>query len=228
MGEMIGMIAHQWRQPISIISMGVNNILADIELGTLKDNTLQSGLKDILLQTNHLSQTIDDFRDFFKPDKEKRFVCVNETIEEALSIIQKSLENNEITLMKDFQAKDKLYIYDKELVQVLINIVKNAKEAIVDNRSEKRTIQITTTQERNQSIIEICDSGGGIDEGVLPKVFDPYFSTKDEQDGTGLGLYMSKTIIQKHLKGSISAYNGKNGGACFKIILPIEKINDLG
>lgn len=221
MGEMVGMIAHQWRQPISIISMGVNNILADIELNSFEIQTTKQDLKDILKQTEHLSSTIDDFRNFFKPDKETRVIDLNESVQECLNIIGKSLTNNDIKVILQLDAKQQITTYDRELLQVLINIVKNAKEAIVEQKSKERFVSIETLDSDDSVIISICDSGGGIAKEVMPKVFDPYFSTKDEQNGTGLGLYMSKTIVEKHLEGQITVENS-DVGACFKLKLPIS------
>ncbi|MGM0622884.1 MAG: ATP-binding protein, partial [Campylobacterota bacterium] len=221
MGEMVGMIAHQWRQPISVISMGVNNILADLELGDIESQETRQNLQDILKQTSHLSQTIDDFRNFFKPDKQKRYILVHDAIGEAMAIMGKSLENNGIEVQLRLHAQQEIKTYDRELLQVLINIIKNAKEAIALSGVKTGKISIESTDKDAHVVLQICDNGGGIDPEILDKVFDPYFSTKQQQNGTGLGLYMSKTIVNKHLGGEISAKNYK-GGACFELVLPIE------
>jgi len=218
MGEMISMIAHQWRQPLSIISMGANNIMADIELEITDEESLKEISSEIILQTNELSKTIDDFRDFFKPKKEKEHVSVHEIVDDALHIIEKSLENNDIQLLKEFRSIKKIKTYSRELMQVILNILKNSKEVLVDNNIINRTISIKTIDNKDSVIIEINDNGGGIPAWVIPKIFDPYFSTKDDKTGTGLGLYMCKTIVEKHLNGEIVASN-KDNGACFKIIV---------
>ena len=219
MGEMISMIAHQWRQPISVIAMGANNILADIELNTVDEKTLKYSAKDIIAKTQELSKTIDDFRNFFRPGKVAESMLPEDIFSEALSVIGKSLENNDIEIVTEFNNGKEIKTYSRELMQVLINIIKNAKEVLVEKRPQDRKIFIYIKDTKNEVKIDICDNAGGIKEDIKDKIFDPYFTTKDKKSGTGLGLYMSKTIVQKHLKGNIDAYN-KNGGACFEIRLP--------
>ena len=219
MGEMISMIAHQWRQPISVIAMGANNILADIELDILENETLKNGAKDILNQTQELSKTIDDFRNFFKPGKFVEEILPEDIFIEASSVIGKSLENNNIELITDFKNTKKISTYSRELMQVLINILKNSKEALIEKRDTKREIVVQTRDVDGYISIEICDNAGGIDDKILDKIFDPYFTTKSKTNGTGLGLYISKTIVEKHLNGSIEVYN-KDGDTCFKIKIP--------
>ena len=219
MGEMISMIAHQWRQPISVMAMGANNILANIELDTLDNETLQEEAKEIIDQTQELSKTIDDFRNFFMPQKKAEKVLIDDIINEVFSVVGKSLENNDIEVVKKLNNSKKIKTYSRELMQVIINLIKNAKEALVESNADQRKIVISTLSDSDMAIIKICDNGGGIKEDVIDKIFDPYFSTKEEKSGTGLGLYMSKTIIEKHLNGKLKAYNN-NVGACFEIIMP--------
>ncbi|MFA6137199.1 MAG: MASE3 domain-containing protein [Sulfurimonas sp.] len=219
MGEMISMIAHQWRQPISVISMSANNMLLDLELGNLNDDEVQQEANDILEQTRYLSNTIDDFRDFFKPSKELEEVSIDELLENSLKMMSKSLENSSIVYKTDITPTPKIKVYSRELVQVFINILKNAKEALVENRNEEeREIAISIKESENSIIINICNNGGRIEERILSKIFDPYFSTKDSKSGTGIGLYMSKMIIEKHINGVLSVTNTKDG-VCFCIEL---------
>ena len=228
MGEMISMIAHQWRQPISVIAMDANNVLVDIELDSLENDSLKVDITDILKQVKYLSKTIDDFRDFFKPAKIKDEVLISDIFIESFSVIAKSLENNNIEVENHFHTKIKVFIYSRELLQVIINILKNAKEALLENRENSRKI-INKVYEENQNIvITICDNAGGIDNSVIERIFDPYFTTKDEINGTGIGLYMSKTIIEKHFNGSLEAYNRVDDGVCFKIKFPIVTYNSSG
>ena len=222
MGEMISMIAHQWRQPISVISMDANNVLVDIELENVNNDSLKNDVSDIIKQTKYLSQTIDDFRDFFKPSKIKDEVLVSDVFTEAFSVISKSLENNNIEVVNNFQTQTKLFIFSRELLQVFLNILKNAKEALLENREESRAIVNKIFEDSDSIIISMCDNGGGVKEEILQKIFEPYFTTKDTKNGTGLGLYMSKTIIEKHLKGAIVAFN-QDEGVCFEIRLPKEE-----
>lgn len=220
MGEMIGMIAHQWRQPISIVSMIANNMLLDVELGEVNEQRCYTQANDIIEQTEYLSKTIDDFRNFFRPNKEKDIVCIEDVILETQKIIGSSLENSAVELIVKNGNKKQIKTYSRELLQVFINIIKNAKEALVENRSKDRKITISITDDEENVVTTFYDNGGGIDKDIKDKIFEPYFSTKVEQTGTGLGLYMSKIIIQKHLNGIISVENFKDG-ACFTISIPI-------
>jgi len=222
MGEMIGMIAHQWRQPITVIAMGANNMLVDIELEEVKEESFKEEAKNILKQTEYLSKTIDDFRNFFRPDKEKEEVNLEEVMTEAQKIIGKTLEHANITLSIKDKNGYKVKTYSRELLQVFINLLKNAKEALIGHRSTDRHIDVMISDDADNVITTVCDNGGGIDEAVIDKIFDPYFTTKDEKIGTGLGLYMSKTIVEKHLHGTIEVSNTKEG-ACFKIAIPLVK-----
>lgn len=219
MGEMISMIAHQWRQPISAIAMDANNILADIGLDMLDSESLNSVSKDIIRQTQELSKTIDDFKNFFRPGKTAEEISIEDVFNEAFSVVGKSLENNNIEVKKEFKTSNKITTYSRELMQVIINIVKNAKEALVANDIEDKEIDISVEEESNIFTIKICDNAGGVDKDIVHQIFNPYFTTKNEKQGTGLGLYMSKTIVEKHLKGKIEVTNIESG-ACFQITLP--------
>jgi len=224
MGEMLSMIAHQWRQPISVIAMGANNMIADIELDEINPEEFKSDAQDIIKQTQYLSKTIDDFRNFFRPNsKQMESIYLDEVIENALKLIGKSLENHDIRVKKDFtQQTYRLYTYPRELLQVFLNIFTNAKDAFDERAIEKRVITISVKEVDDTIILCLEDNAGGIDEAILSRIFEPYFSTKDVKNGTGLGLYMSKTIVEKHLQGVIKAYN-KNEGACFEIELPSKE-----
>ncbi len=219
MGEMISMIAHQWRQPISVIAMGANNIIADIELGDIQENRLRKYTTDILEKVKELSKTIDDFKNFFRPDKELSNVLITDVFDDVFSVVGESLRNAGIEVKTEYYNDRVFTTYSRELMQVLINILKNAKEAIGQSDKIQKRILIVTYEAKDAIGIKICDSGEGIDEEIINKIFDPYFSTKSQNVGTGLGLYMSKTIIEKHLNGIIVAYNIKSG-ACFEIELP--------
>ena len=218
MGEMIGMIAHQWRQPITVISMDANNMLVDIELDNFSNTEAKKYANSINKQTQHLSETIDDFRNFFKPDKIISEVNIRETIDSTLSIVKDSLKNNNIELTSSFETDKKVKAYPRELMQVFVNIINNSKDVLIQNKPDNASISISVYEDEKNINIKICDNGGGIDVDILSKVFDPYFSTKDEKQGTGLGLYMSKMIIENHLNGTIEVYNNDEG-ACFTIRL---------
>ena len=219
MGEMISMIAHQWRQPITVISMIANNLLADIEFDELETKEVGRSAQKVLKQTQHLSKTIDDFKNFFRPNKKVEKALVNDILEETFLIIGKSLENNDISVKKIYNATTQVDIFSRELLQVFINVLKNAKEALLENKIVDPLITVTTSETSDAINISICDNGIGIDPKILNKVFDPYFSTKNEKVGTGLGLYMSKTIVEKHIHGTIKAINNESG-VCFVISIP--------
>lgn len=221
MGEMIEMIAHQWRQPLSVIAMGVNNLTLDIDFNNLNEENSKKELEIILKQTEHLSKTIDDFRNFFRPDKEIEEVKLKDVINEAKKIIGKSLSNENISLSIQQDNNYVVKTYSRELLQVYINLLNNAKEALVDNKIKNRSINISVSQNVDYVVTTFTDNGGGIGTDIINKIFDPYFSTKNAKNGTGLGLYISKIIIEKHLNGKINLSN-TNNGACFKVSIPIQ------
>lgn len=221
MGEMISMIAHQWKQPLAILSMIANNLKADVELELLDTKTAQEYHQQLSNQIFYLSHTIDDFRNFFKPNNEKQFVQdLCQVIENALNLMGKSLENNQIRIIKEFDSIKNLLIYSNELVQVIINLLKNSKEAFGENHSQKNYIHIRIYRRENDAFIEIEDNAGGIRAGILEKIFDPYFTTKETCNGTGLGLYMSKSIIENHFNGTLSV-TCKGKTSLFTIKFPI-------
>ncbi|WP_373071158.1 PAS domain S-box protein [Sulfurimonas sp.] len=222
MGEMIGMIAHQWRQPIAAISMDANNMLLDIAIDEFDTEESEKYANSIIEQTQHLSKTIDDFRNFFKPDRDASIVNIKDIVKQTLSIVQDSIKNNNIELITLFETDKKVNAYPRELMQVFVNMITNAKDAILLNKKEDAWIAIHVYEDDKYVNIEVSDNGGGIYDEILPKIFDPYFSTKDEKTGTGLGLYMSKMIIEEHLKGIIDVSN-IGEGTCFKISLLIEE-----
>jgi two-component system, NarL family, sensor histidine kinase EvgS len=222
MGEMISMIAHQWRQPLTAITATTNNLLLKNLLNKeISKETLDEELSLITEYTQHLSFTIDDFRNFFKSDKEKVESKIEDTIDKAINIIKTSFESKEINLITNYKFNENITTYTTEIQQVILILLKNAEDALVENEIKNKTIEITTYKENELAIIEIQDNAGGIDSDIIYKIFDPYFSTKKEKEGTGIGLYMSKIIIKDHCKGEITASNNQDG-AIFKIKLPLN------
>lgn len=219
MGEMISMIAHQWRQPITTISMSVNNIIADIELEIFEEKEIKKIAENISSQTEYLSKTIDDFRNFFKKDRVAHSFKLRELSNEISSIILASIQNSDIELdVSKIDEEMEIFTYKRELLQVLLNIIKNAKEAFEQTTISNKKIKIEVFKLVNNRVkIVISDNAGGIKEENLDRVFDAYFTTKEQFNGTGLGLYMSKMIVEKHLNGKISAYNSSEG-AVFEIV----------
>lgn len=220
MGDMIGMIAHQWRQPLSIISMVANNLRVNLELNEEISSSEIYKLTDILNeQTQYLSHTIDDFRTFFKPEKAKEKITLCKIYEKLDSMTQKILENNQITMRFINDCNIEFYTYPNELIQVMINLVNNAKDAIKERNIKDAEIKISTSFKENLLTIAISDSAGGIDKSVIDKLGEPYITTK-RANGTGLGIYMSLMIIEKHLGGSMN-WKNINNGSCFTIELPL-------
>ncbi|MBT5934192.1 ATP-binding protein [Sulfurimonas sp.] len=218
MGEMISMIAHQWRQPLSAISATSMTISLKADLDKLDTETAKDLSGKISTYVQHLSSTIDDFRNFFKPNKEKSMSTYSELIENVLRIVDPSLNSFNIKIIQNQNCEAKFYAYPNEIKQVILNLIKNAEDMLVEKKIEEPCITITTYQEDDNLVLEIGDNGGGVPEELLAKIFDPYFSTKTNKDGTGIGLYMSKTIINEHCDGLLSVSNNAQG-AIFKIQL---------
>lgn len=223
MSQMIGMIAHQWRQPLAVISMDANNIMADIEMGSLDDKILKETSRHILEKTAYLSNTIDDFSNFFLGEKKKEELSMQEVLEETQALLVSSLQNHEIVLEIDNKCSSTIFINKGDLIQVLVNVINNAKDAVFKHTHDQKKITINISEDENEIEMRICDNGGGIDMLNMEKIFDPYFTTKESLNGSGLGLYMSKMIITQHFNGSITAKNQDNG-VCFSIRLPKQSI----
>ena len=227
MGEMISMIAHQWRQPLTAISATTSNLNVKLMMGDKIDNDfLKKELNLIGDYSQHLSKTIDDFRGFFKDNKTKEITTLKQIVSGTLDIVQTSVENKNIKIITHFNCNEKLKTYSNEVKQVVLNIIKNAEDILIEKDVENPTITIEVLCDANcsgQTLI-IKDNAGGIPEDIIDKIFDPYFSTKKEKDGTGLGLYMSKTIIEEHCGGKISVSNDDEG-AVFKIEFIKENID---
>ncbi len=218
MGEMISMIAHQWRQPLSAISAISSVLVVKAKLKTLDDEYVIEKAEDISNSTQYLSSTIDDFRNFFKTDKEKEVVDFCDLIDSVLSIVKISIDNKKIDLMCELTCKEKFETYANELKQVILSLIKNSEDVLIDKKVINPHIKIKSYSKYGKHIFEITDNGGGVPSEIVAKIFDPYFSTKTKKDGTGLGLYMSKLIVEDHCGGKLTVSNGKDG-AIFKIIL---------
>lgn len=230
MGEMMSMIAHQWRQPLGAISATSIDLKLKLELEHFdfkKDKGIAEAKKYFLENLNHidtlvqnLTVTIDDFRNFYKPNKKSVKVKAEKIVEKSLKIIKSTLTSSDIDIQKEYNSNIQMRVYENELMQVVLNILKNAKDNFEDKGIKNPHIKIST----KNTTIQICDNGGGISEENITKIFDPYFSTKDKKIGTGLGLYMSKTIIEEHHNGKLSVVN-KGDGVCFILEIGVVKDN---
>jgi signal transduction histidine kinase len=218
MGEMMSLIAHQWRQPLSAISATSTGLHVKIELDKFDKDFFLSSLDKIEEYVKHLSNTVNDFSNFFKPSKRSETTTAGEMIERALFIMSSSLRKNNIDVMVDDSAPNQIKTYPNEIIQVLINLIKNAENALLKRQIEKPIIFINAYEKGNYLFIEVSDNAGGIDEKIIDRIFEPYFTTKNAADSTGLGLYMSKFIIEESCGGTLDVVNGKEG-ALFTIKL---------
>ncbi|MDX9901383.1 MAG: cache domain-containing protein [Aliarcobacter sp.] len=205
MGEMLGNIAHQWRQPLSVITTVATGMKLQKEFNTLDDETFEKSIQNITNSALYLSETIDDFRNFFKTDKYKTTFNIKNTFEKLFKLTSAQFKNLEITFVNEINDYE-LYNYENELIQALINILNNAKDAL-ENINTPKVIFISTKKKEDKVIIKITDNAGGIDEKIIDKVCEPYFTTKHQAKGTGIGLFMTEEIIVKHLEGNFSIKN---------------------
>jgi PAS domain S-box-containing protein len=220
MSDMIAMLAHQWRQPISVISMAVNNLQASVELGDeITPELLKEHIETLHQQITELDNYIGNFRDFFKQKEEKEEITtIEDILSSTLNIIDKSLENNDIKLNINSKNDISFIVNKGSLVQVLLSILGNAKNILVNQNIADPTINLNVSSTDDSVVISVCDNGGGIPDSIIDKIDQPYFSTKDEFNGKGLGLYISRTIVERHLFGTLTWHNEQDG-ACFVITL---------
>ena len=222
MGELIGNIAHQWRQPLSIISTATSGMKIKKEMDLLSDEGFDKYTNSVLENVQFLSKTIDEFRDYIKASHREKEIVIQERVKMALSMIESSCELEHIEIIEDtIESEDiQFKLITGELLQVLISIFNNAIEALIQNRKTNRFIKYSIVKNEYTVLITIEDNGGGIDETIIDKIFNPYFTTKHESQGTGIGLYTSYDIIANHLNGKLYVQNAKDG-AKFFIELPL-------
>ena len=228
MGEMISMIAHQWKQPLSVIAsiamtFKLKLTMDHFDLNRQEErdrcvNFILDGVSEIDTHMQNLVVTLNDFRNFFKPNKASIYVSIAQPISKALTLVHSSLASDKIELTEDYDSDAKLTLYENEFIQVILNILNNAHYNFKEKNIENPKISLSTSTNDDTVILSICDNGGGIEDDIFDQIFDPYFSTKDEKQGTGIGLYMSKIIIEEHHYGTLKARN-TNDGACFTIEL---------
>jgi signal transduction histidine kinase len=218
MGEMMSLIAHQWRQPLSAISAASTGLQVKIELDKYDEKLFLNSLGMIEEYVYHLSNTIDDFADFFKPSKRKEDTTLEKLCDKALFILSSSFTKNSIEVTTNYQKDVSLSTFSNEVIQVLINLLKNAETILLKRDIKEPHIEIKSYEKDSKNYIEISDNAGGIDDTIIDKIFDSYFTTKEQESSTGLGLYMSKFIIEDSCKGSLVVEN-INEGAKFTIIL---------
>ncbi len=227
LGEMLGNIAHQWRQPLSMISTSASGLKMKHRLSTLDVDDIENSLNEIVTTTKNLSQTIDDFSNFIKGDKEKMTFSILDNINTNLDILRGDLKVNNIQVIVDISEKFFIENYPNELTQVIINLIKNSKDAFIENSIKERYILISIFKKNDMIILDIKDNANGIKPTIIQNIFEPYFTTKHKSQGTGLGLFMVYKIINESMQGSIEVrnisfeHNAHNYyGANFIITLP--------
>jgi len=228
MGSMISAIIHQWRQPISIIALTNSSIKMDITLEDVDLEDLMDNCEMIDKQIEEMTNTINDFRDFFNPNKEETIFNITNPINKTIAMIKPHYSKNNISIINNIKEEHKeLFVkgFENEIKQVIINILNNARDAIIDNNVERKEVEINSRIKDKYIVLDIKDYAGGIPKNIISKIFEPYFTTKGEEKGTGIGLDMSKKIIDKH-QGNLSVNNYSNNnekGAIFSIELLINK-----
>ena len=210
LGEMIGNISHQWRQPLSVINSMVTSLELHQSMGKLDDKSLHTTVEAVSSQVMYLSQTIDDFRNFIKNDRKDNHFYITMMLKKTLSLVNAVIVKNFIKVHVDYEDDAKCMGFESEVLQAVINIVNNAKDAFVDNNIDEveRYIKINSLRNGKNIEIHIIDSAGGISQDYIDRIFDPYFTTKDDERGTGLGLHMSKKIVEDSY-GTIHATNSE-------------------
>ncbi len=211
MGEMIGNIAHQWRQPISEINALLMELETITRYDSLKKEHLLENIRICNEITEHMSTTISDFQNFFKPTKKKEDFSVLTACKKALAIINASLTNNKINLILDIEEDNIINGYSSEFSHAVLNIISNAKDALVLRKIKNPEIKISIKVGKTYTVIKIMDNAGGIQLKDIDTIFEPYFTTKHAKQGTGIGLYMTKMIIENNMEGFVNAKNVKNG-----------------
>jgi signal transduction histidine kinase len=223
MGEMIGNIAHQWRQPLNALGLVFQNLKFSYEIGELNDEVINRTVGKANILTNSMSKTIDDFRNFFRPNKEKEYFDINKGVLNAIDLVESTFEHHNIKLEKNFEEKKvEVLGFPNEFSQVILNIISNAKDALVENKIENPIVKIETKIQDEFVYVSIKDNAFGIKDEIINKIFEPYFTTKHEVQGTGIGLYMSKIIIEKNMNGQIIVEN-THEGANFIIKLSLKE-----
>ena len=222
MGELIGNIAHQWRQPLSVISTVATGMKLKKDMNVLSDEDFSDYIKKIVENSQFLSNTIDEFRDYIKESHREKDVIIQDRVKMAISILETTCQMNGIKLIEEYMEKETLTfrLISGEILQVLISILNNSKDALQEKNIKDKWIKYSVRKNKYRIIITIEDNAGGIPEELKDKIFNPYFTTKHQAQGTGIGLYSSYNIVKNHLDGNIYYKNTQNG-AKFYIELPI-------
>lgn len=206
MGEMLANISHQWRQPLTAISTGASGIKLQDELNLLTKEDMYQTLDRIVKNTQMLSETIDDFRNFFNPKKTIETFNIQDSLKKVFVLMHANLKNAEIEVIQHIPQVE-LHSHQNELIQAILNILNNSKDALIGIKEKQRYLFVSVVDEKEEIILTIKDNANGIEEKIINRVFEPYFTTKHQAHGTGIGLYMTQKIIEGSLKGSIKITN---------------------
>lgn len=204
------MIAHQWRQPLTAISAASENLKLKTLLNQVDTLLIQTTTEDINKYTTYLSNTINDFKNFYKTNKALETTTLNEMVIKSLYIIENSISYKNIKIIKNLDSTSILKTYMSEVTQVILTLLQNAEEILIEKNIENPYIKIDTFEDNKYLYIQVSDNAGGIPLEIFDKIFDPYFSTKHEKNGTGLGLYFAKNIIENNCNALLSAKNNLN------------------
>ncbi|WP_224982310.1 PAS domain-containing sensor histidine kinase [Geomonas agri] len=211
MGEMIGNIAHQWRQPLNTLGLIVQELPSFCEQGLLTKQYLENSVSRAMQVINYMSQTIDGFRNFFGPEKEKQRFLAAAILEQTLAILQAAFTAAKITFDVEADPEAEIFGSPNEYSQVLVNILMNAKDVLLERKVAEPKIEVRLRRQHGKTVLCVEDNAGGIPADIIEKVFDPYFTTKGPDKGTGIGLFMSKTIVEKNMKGTLTVSNTEQG-----------------
>ena len=218
MGEMISMIAHQWRQPLACVSSILSRIKLKNNMNKVDKEFLNTVLDEMNEYIQYMSITIDDFRNFFSIDTKKELLSLPEIVLDVQKLINKSFDSQNINIDIQNVELTKRYLYKNEIIQIIINILNNSRDAFVERNIQNPQIKISFSEDDEFQNIFIEDNAKGIDDKIISNIFNPYFSTKSQKNGSGLGLYICKTILEKNNQGTIKVEN-KNDGVIFNIII---------
>ena len=210
MGEMIHNIAHQWRQPLNTLGLNIQQLRLFYDMNRFSEELLYKSVEDAMTLVNHMSGTIDDFRDFFKPDKERVEFEVKQVMADTIKLVEASFKDSQINIDVNCMAEPVILGYPNEYAQVILNLLTNAKDAFKARKSNNAQVLVTLSEENNHSLLKICDNAGGIPEKIIHKIFNPHFTTKGPQ-GTGIGLFMAKSIIERNMQGKLTVTNTSEG-----------------
>lgn len=216
MGELLEHIAHQWKQPLTVVSLLIQNLWFSFTNSELTADTIRETIHATTDLLEHMGQTIEDFRDFYRPDKVKTAFRIRDSVDNALAFVSPALKHEAIAVEVDVDAALMGTGFPREYIQVLLNVLSNARDALRERKTENPTIRIRGFAEENRAVLTITDNAGGIPETLIRSIFDLYVTTKEAAGGTGIGLHMSKNIIEKNMNGSLTAHN-IDSGAQFRI-----------